>query len=226
MKPILIISATRGKKEDTVLYKSLQYQDNNRYKLDMYEDNEQGLSTIYNNTLKTVSELEYDYILFVHDDVSLQDSMFQFKIYESMKQFDVVGFAGTTKCVIKKPALWHIMNNDKPFHGASGAVAHPNDQGIVRMSTYGDFGTRCILLDGLFLAVNIKKVKETGLLFDEQFKFHFYDLDLCLTANKKKLKMGTAPIWVIHKSAGLLNYNDKGFQQLEDKFVNKWKGNK
>ena len=51
-KPIYIISATRGKKEDTLLYKSLQYQDSSRYVLQMHENNTKGLPEVYNQYLE------------------------------------------------------------------------------------------------------------------------------------------------------------------------------
>ena len=43
---------------------------------------------------------------------------------------------------------------------------------------------------------------EAGLKWDEQFRFHFYDMDICAQAAKKGLKVGTAPILLTHGSVG------------------------
>ena len=190
----------------------------------MHENNTKGLPEVYNQYLEADMGGEIDYIAFIHDDVSLQDSMFQYKIHQGMKSFDVLGLAGTNRCKVKKPALWHIMNNEgKPFLGGSGAVGHPNDKGQIHMSGYGPIGQRCVLMDGLCLIVNLNIIQEKGIRFDEDFKFHHYDLSFTLTCHDAGIKMGTVPIWVIHQSPGLLNINDTGFKKSEDMFVTKWK---
>ncbi len=58
------------------------------------------------------------------------------------------------------------------------------------------------MLDGLFLAVSMQTlISAKDLRFDEQFDFHFYDLDFCRSAGKKEVSMGTWPISVTHASA-------------------------
>ena len=52
------------------------------------------------------------------------------------------------------------------------------------------------------MAVDIKKLLETGLRFDERFTFHHVDIDFCLEANKKKVKIGVYPIRVVHWGLG------------------------
>jgi len=76
-----------------------------------------------------------------------------------------------------------------------------------------NFGTsgRVLILDGLFLAFNPKKISEAGVRFDETCpaKFHFYDIDFSLQCNKAKLKLGTAEIEVVHSSPGLKSFTDE-----------------
>jgi hypothetical protein len=45
---------------------------------------------------------------------------------------------------------------------------------------------------------------ESGLRFDPQFEFHFYDLDFSRQAELRNLKMGTCAISVVHESIGRL----------------------
>ena len=51
---------------------------------------------------------------------------------------------------------------------------------------------------------------------------NFYDIDFSLTCNKKKLKLGTTNIDVIHSSPGLRGYN-KEWLARETWFLNKFK---
>jgi hypothetical protein len=89
----------------------------------------------------------------------------------------------------------------------SGAVAHfaKGENNSRYMTSFGPTPKRCILLDGTFLAINTAKILKAGLRFDEQnpAKFHFYDLNFSLDANKLGLKLGTWPIWATHASHGL-----------------------
>ena len=50
--------------------------------------------------------------------------------------------------------------------------------------------------------VRIIDAVASGLRFDEQFDFHFYDLDFCRQAELKGMTMGTWPISVVHESGG------------------------
>ena len=54
--------------------------------------------------------------------------------------------------------------------------------------------------------------------WDENVMFHHYDLIFCLDANKKSLRMGTAPIYVVHESPGLKNFS-KEYLQSEKYFI-------
>jgi hypothetical protein len=65
---LFIVSCTRGCKEETVLYRSLQ-----RLGIDsflFFENNEKGLSTCYNAVLDAKADSD-EIVIFVHDDVSI-----------------------------------------------------------------------------------------------------------------------------------------------------------
>lgn len=223
---VLIISATRTDKQaTTLLRKSLDAMSvsnmivKKQYKLVMHENNKTPITQIYNRYINNNTLKHHDVVLFVHDDVFIDDLGCFDKLYTSLFTYgnDIVGLAGTSQASIKKPALWHLMG-DKKHH--SGAVAHLDQHSdLIHMTSFGPYPKRCLLLDGLFLAINLKRVLESNWKFNEQFDFHHYDLASCLDANKLKLKMSTVNINVVHQSPGLSDYHDENFQRSENKFL-------
>ena len=86
-------------------------------------------------------------------------------------------------------------------------------------TTYGPTPNRCLLLDGLFLAVNIKSARQAKWKFNENFDFHHYDISSCIDANEKKLKLGTCMVHAVHDSPGLKSIEDPEFQESNKKFL-------
>jgi hypothetical protein len=82
-----------------------------------------------------------------------------------------------------------------------GEVAHTKSDKI-RTSVFGPTKSRALLIDGLFIAVNVKEAIEKNVQFDEEFDFHHYDLTFCLDCNNKKVSVGVLPIRVIHHGLG------------------------
>jgi len=87
------------------------------------------------------------------------------------------------------------------------------------MTVYGPTPKRCVVLDGLFLAVDIGKIGQGR--FDEQLAFHFYDLDFCLAAHRAGLILGTTNVYVTHRSGG--NLSSPAFKAAQTAFRAKWK---
>jgi hypothetical protein len=188
-----------------------------------------GLPKLYNEFLtKEYTEL-YDYVVFCHDDITIQDHYWIEKLEKQFsKGYGVVGLAGTKQCVIKDKNLWHLMNNVKPFHDASGRVGHYKEEDPAKGYFWSNFGPtpqRVILLDGLFLAVDLKLAVERELKFDENnpARFHHYDLDFSLSANSKKIKLTTCDISVIHKSHGLKSLDHPEWNAGNGWFKQKYK---
>ena len=177
---------------------------NLRYGSDLivWTENTDSLSVQYNKAKKYYDQ--YDAIIFLHDDVFITDAFLIEKLQVAFAQFDVVGLAGGADISLKSYGLWHAMCDPKTF---SGAVSHFDSTGKEFVTSFGPFGKRCLLMDGLFLAVNPKTTKSVN--WDENVKFHHYDLLFCLEANKLKLKLGTAPIYVNHQSPGLQGFSDE-----------------
>ena len=48
-----------------------------------------------------------------------------------------------------------------------------------------------------------KKAIQSGLTFDEDFQFDFYDLSMCMRAFRLGLKVGVYPILCTHLSVGM-----------------------
>lgn len=226
MNKIIVISATSKSQREfwgensapltTFLgQRSMQFHDSH-----IVYDNTDGLGAVYNRYIDKYAELDEDVILvFVHDDVMIEDINFYRKLNAS--SFDIVGLAGASEFKIEAPALWHRAGAGK----ISGAVAHTKDpftrgESDIWMSSFGPFRQRCVVMDGLFLAVRVSALKKTGVRFDPSFGFHFYDLDFCLQCHEAGLSLGTEPIWVVHSSLG--EYDKSGWLVDQERFINKW----
>ena len=112
-----------------------------------------------------------------------------------------------------KPPAWHLMS-DRQDH--VGEVGHCHEKNVWT-SVFGKSDSRALVMDGLFLAVNIDSCLKTRLTFDERFDFHHYDITFCLNANALKLKMGVTPIRVVHFGLGD-SMNTQEWQQSAQKF--------
>lgn len=212
--------ATKGvNAEETLAYKSLSRLNN----IDVYYDasNREGLSVMYNSILKEHLN-DFDYIVFLHDDVYVDDLGVCEKLIKAHTQFDIVGLAGGVNPIIKAPALWHLMCGGFQSNNLRGAVSHPCSKDQIMFTSFGPTPARVAILDGLFLSVKTKSVKETNWKFNESYNFHHYDIASCIDANKKKLKLGVAPIWVMHNSPGLLSFEDKNFNASQEKFLKEY----
>jgi GT2 family glycosyltransferase len=183
-------------------------------------NNKDNIGKHYNKVLNMAVDEEYDWVILMHDDVSMEDKYLETKLKKAFVNYDIVGLAGAKHIELKQPALWHLMSKQEDW---SGAVAHPTGNHQVFMTSFGHTPERCIVLDGLFLAIKVSSLTPE-IRFDENLPAiaHHYDLDFCLNANKHKLKLATWPIWVIHKSSGLENPG-KEFDISQKYFLDKWK---
>lgn len=223
MKKILVVTCSKDHGRESQLVKSLQNIKDD-VSLVLNANNSDGLSSAYNKQIVAENLIKHDIILFAHDDVFIDDAKLQGKLYAAIYglKYDIVGLAGASEVNISKPCLWHLMS---PRESWSGAVSHPYDAGHTKISvtSFGPWPSRCLVLDGLFLAVNLKRALEVGWKFNEDYMFHHYDLASCLDGNKLKLKMGTYPIWVTHSSPGLSDIDDPTFVQSQETFYKSYK---
>src|SRR5882762_10327998 len=94
MRELFIVSCTRGRKEETDLYRSLRKLGPDSFLF--IENNRKGLSTCYNRILDEI-------VIFVHDDVTIGDLFLQEKITEAFDQrnYAIAGLAGTSDFKIR-----------------------------------------------------------------------------------------------------------------------------
>jgi protein O-GlcNAc transferase len=183
-----------------------------------------GLSEVFNLALDR-TEPDTD-IVFVHDDVYLNDWFITQRVAEALERFDIVGLAGSANPDLSQPS-WGLGFDEnlnvkgwQPQVQRSGAVNH-FDYACPTVRVYGPTPLPCTLLDGVFLAVRTATLKERGVRFDPRFAFHCYDLDFCRTAAEKGLRLGTWPIAITHDSSGA--YGTEAFKRAARAYLDKWR---
>lgn len=203
MKELLIVTCTQHDSLDTTplsktVWKHKHMLGSRFVDVEIFTKNKKGLSERYNEILRNEDIVNtYPTVLFVHDDVELEDIGLIDKLANS--PYDVTGLAGAKMFNKDVPKLaWHLA---APREQHVGEVAHCHE-GKIWTTVFGPTKSRALTLDGLFLAVKPKVLKDKGLEFDENFNFHFYDLAFCLRANQKKVTCGVLPIRVVHHGIG------------------------
>ena len=217
-KKVLIASATAHKDGcKTLLGKSVNYHELTKpsgVELVFKTENKHGLCTVYNDILETYGK-RYDVVIFAHDDITIDSINWVERTVQGLEKYDVVGVAGGSRVKTDAPVLWHLMT-DQSTH--SGIVFHPHPK-IRDFNIPTVFGPRpkeVAILDGVFLAVKPKTLKEKGIKFDTVIGgFHHYDIKFCIDCKLKGLKLGTLDINIIHQSPGLTKYNEH-FKYSED----------
>jgi len=153
--------------------------------------------------------------------VRIDDYWLSARLDEGLRAFDVVGVAGNRRCrpnhtswAFSSPDQWDLPEN------LSGAVAH-YEGSREAVSFYGDSKRKCRLLDGVLIAVKASNLLARGLKFDEQFDFHFYDLDFCRSAQRQGLTLGTWPIALTHASGG--SFGSASWEDALQRYRAKWR---
>lgn len=203
MNNLLVVVCTQAKTDEEFqrlpIHLSLkkQYEANAPYvDFHVFKDNKRGLSECYNEILRNQKHRN-DTVLFVHDDVELNDLF----LYEKLTQspYTITGLAGAKTFNKQADKLaWHLCAQQRS--DCVGEVAHKDPSGNVWTTVFGPTNSRSLTIDGLFVSCKVNEMN--GLEFDENFNFHFYDIAFCLRANEKKVKCGVLPIHVIHHGLG------------------------
>ena len=193
--------------------------------LKLAHGNCEPLAKMYNAAIEEAAP--DDVLVFVHDDVHVDDWLLAQRLDEALKVFDVVGVAGS-KRVVPGQLAWH----QKPVapgrqehawdpENLSGAICHGETAGTGALSVYGPSPQAVRLLDGVFLAARAGRLQQAGVRFDPAMAFHFYDLDFCLSAARAGLKLGTWPIALTHRSGGDSIHSD-AWHRTRPWFEKKW----
>ena len=182
-------------------------------------NNTQGLPSFYNSCIQIGDD--DDVLIFTHDDVWLDDYFVADRVVDGLKKFDIIGVAGNR---ILRPSHvgWFFKDDlsqrEDPAN-TSGAVAHHGTP-IAPISPFGATPASCELLDGVLLAAKRSTLRGASVEFDPKFEFHFYDLDLCRTARKAGLTLGTWPIAITHNSGG--SFGSPAWQHALQIYRAKW----
>jgi hypothetical protein len=203
MSNLLIVictkAATNKEFEIRPIFHSLrkQYESNKHIQFHIFKDNKRGLTECYNEILKDPVNLDKT-VLFVHDDVVLEDLFLYEKLIDS--PYSITGLAGAkTFNKASDKLAWHLAADRANY---VGEVCHVNKEQGVWTTCFGPTKSRALTIDGLFISCKVKDLVEKELFFDEEFSFHFYDISFCMRAHEKKVTCGVLPIRVVHAGLG------------------------
>jgi GT2 family glycosyltransferase len=186
-------------------------------------NNSNPLATLYNQAIDKAGN--DDWLVFVHDDVAIDDFHLYQRLEEAFQHFDLIGVAGNTRTGPNHVAWCYDMDPETgkligTFRQGSGAVYHSATTAQC-LSNYGKTPQACQIMDGCFLATKVSTLRKFKIRFDPQFPFHFYDVDFCRQFLKAGLRVGTWPIAVSHASAG--NFGSAAWQATLPRYREKWK---
>lgn len=210
MKKITAVIATQAKSmqefEKRPIFSSLQrlFDMKDLFSKDKFDfiivkNNKDGLPKVYNKFLED-QKYAKDILLFVHDDVEIEDMFLVEKLQNS--PYDVTGLAGTKKADLSKSPGWHLMSGREDWVGEVAHAEIKDGKKKVWTTSFGSTDSRALLIDGLFIAVDVRALREKNVKFNEKFEFHHYDLSFCIDCNKAKVKIGVLPIRVVHHGLG------------------------
>lgn len=226
MQPVIeIVSATRLSRQEFLARSALglslrRFHKDKRLRAAIAFSNSQGLPEVYN--ARITAQDGRDVLVFVHDDVWIDDYFLPERVLEGLATYDVIGVAGNRRRVPGQTA-WAFIDEKRTWDtraNLSGRIAHGKNP-FGRISDYGDVvPAECELLDGVFLAARRARLLAKGVLFDRRFDFHFYDMDFCRSARQQGLHLGTWPICLTHQSGG--DFSTEAWKEKYRLYRQKW----
>lgn len=190
-----------------------------RIKPRIHFSNKTGLPEIYNQHID--SNTGTNLLVFVHDDLWLEDTFLVEHVEFWLQQFDVIGLVGNLRRVPHQPA-WAFVDDEFTWDeqaNLSGVIGQAQNP-FSRVFSFGISGVACELLDGVFLGARKSTLRNAGVRFDDRFKFHLYDLDFCRTARREGLTLGTCQINATHQSLG--GFTSEGWRSGLEVYRQKW----
>ena len=200
----LTIAFSTRKKEELYIQQLKETSGIRNVEVLCYENpNGESQTKIYNKALK---EAKNDIILFCHDDIIFNTKKWGKRLLKHFSEtdFGVLGLAGTRK-LPESGRWWDDINQS--LSNMVGIVNHSNEGRTWESKYSRPFINNVIpvvMLDGLFFAVNRKKIVKN---FNEEVSgFHFYDVDFTFTNHLEGVKVGVMTnIRITHKSVGETN---------------------
>lgn len=190
-------------------------------------NNVEHIAIVYNRVLREErASKSYDYIVFMHSDVSFNAEAFMRHLKEIDGKYAIIGLCGTSILnVSQSPLNWWTGSNPTPY-AKWGCVTHGElgDQTSYfseHSPNVMDAEVSCI--DGLCIIFS-KQALNSEIEFDENLgAFDFYDTDLSMQAVVNyKLKLGVmVQKDLCHYSVGR-SILTPSFLDTEEKFRAKW----
>ena len=222
LQVLQLISATRLEEavfwSDTLLGRSLQQAQHRQLVTRIHFSNLQPLAVTYNAAINAAPPGAV--LVFCHDDVDLGPKSLVPQLQAALARFDLVGVAGNQRQQSGQVGWWLDPCSggwDHPF--LSGALRHGTPD-AAQLMVYGPTPMPVQLLDGVFLAARADTLRRCGVRFDPRFAFHFYDLDVCRSARRAGLSLGTWPLPLVHASGG--EPWGTAWQELQQAYLRKW----
>ena len=231
---IAFFSATqKADVKDTSLLKSVEHFDID-VDIAFELNNTEHLAVVYNRAIDKALEENWDALVLVHDDVTLDHDP-RPKLRTLFDKFDMIGVAGASSVEIKSPALWHLMgggfyDGTKPsnLHGAVQHIVTKSPQSGVGMvyrekqlTNFGFYPHRAVMIDGVFMALNRKAMENIQFDRHNPCRYHFYDLMASLDFHLSGGRVGVGDILITHASPGLREYTED-WKRGEKYFLNKY----
>jgi hypothetical protein len=220
-QPKIVAVSAKENTGDTLLYGSTDVIDR-PFNLSMVLGNSRALWDVYNVECHIAEFDETDCLIFVHDDVILEEDPFP-KLEVLFDTYDLVGVAGASKIEMAPPALWHIMGGGFYSKNLHGCVQHIHE-GRKLPTNFGSYPHRVVMIDGVFMALNRKAIETMVFDTENPCNFHFYDLAASMVAIERGLSIGVGDILITHASPGLKEYTPEWIAG-NNWFLNKY-GNK
>jgi glycosyltransferase involved in cell wall biosynthesis len=159
-----------------------------------------SLPEAYNMILEQATN---DIVVLCHDDIYFDSKNWGSKILKHFKrspEYGILGLAGSTQ--LPESAKWW-----EDFSKMKGIVNHEHEGKKWESKYSSSLGNQIdnvVLVDGLFIVLNKKNIKQT---FNEEIKgFHFYDVDFSFRNFIEDVKIGVIyDVRVTHKSIGQTN---------------------
>ena len=159
-----------------------------------------SLPEAYNMILEQATN---DIVVLCHDDIYFDSKNWGSKILKHFKrspEYGILGLAGSTQ--LPESAKWW-----EDFSKMKGIVNHEHEGKKWESKYSSSLGNQIddvVLVDGLFIVLNKKNIKQT---FNKEIKgFHFYDVDFSFRNFIEDVKIGVIyDVRVTHKSIGQTN---------------------
>jgi GT2 family glycosyltransferase len=213
------LSATQFRNRSALGLSLLRLAHDGGFKQNVAFENRTSLPEIYNRSIR--SDSDNDIVVFIHDDVWIDDSFLVDRVIEGLAKYDVIGVAGNRRRVPRQPS-WIFVDERGTWdekHNLSGRIGH-GSRPFGALDIFGPVPESCELLDGVFMATRKSTLTEKKCFFDPRFDFHLYDVDFCRTAREKGLRLGTWAISLTHQSAGRCGSQEWVKNYL--KYLDKW----